>query len=104
MPIYIYHICLTATWKAYLDAGIIAPDSLSDEGFIHCSFQNQVYQTIQRFFPEEDVVVLEIDPAKFEMEVKIEDTSGHGNFPHVYKPISTDAVINIKEAREFIAL
>lgn len=95
---------MNATWKAYREAGIIAPDSLSDEGFIHFSFKEQVYTTIQRFFPEEDVVVLEINPAKFDAEVKIEDLYRHGYFPHVYEPISTDAVIGVKQPQEFLNL
>ncbi len=69
-------------------------------GFIHCSFAEQLDATRRRFYAgRDDVVVLRIDPALLDAEVRVEDLHGTGeSFPHVYGPIRLDAVV---EARPF---
>jgi uncharacterized protein (DUF952 family) len=62
--------------------------SLADEGFVHCSYRDQVAGVGASFYADAgDVVLLRIDPARVPAEVRVE-----GGFPHVYGPIPTAAV------------
>jgi uncharacterized protein (DUF952 family) len=69
--------------------------TLAEEGFVHCSFAEQLPSTAARFFGDlEEVVVLRIDPAKVAAPVVTEDLYGSGeDFPHVYGPIDVGAVV-----------
>jgi uncharacterized protein (DUF952 family) len=65
--------------------------SLEEEGFIHCSFADQVADTARRFYAgRDDVLLLTIDPDSVPSEVKVE-----GGFPHIYGPLPRDAVIRV---------
>ena len=62
--------------------------SLAAEGFVHCSYEEQVDGVAAAFYGDvEDLVLLRIDPARVPAEIKVE-----GGFPHVYGPIPVDAV------------
>lgn len=98
----IYHIVTLSDLETYRKAGLIAPESLTEEGFIHCSFKNQVYSTIQRLFPENEVRVLELNPEWIKPGIVIENSYNHGDFPHIYGPIPMTVVTAIKEPKDFI--
>lgn len=87
----IYHWCPAEDWEAA--DGFYASPSLADEGFIHFSFRDQVTRTateIDRGRP--DLVLLGVDDSR--LEVVIEDSYGIGEeYPHVYGPIPTEAVM-----------
>jgi uncharacterized protein (DUF952 family) len=96
----LYHLALADEWAAAQAAGgpyrrSTIGRSLADEGFVHCSFAGQVRGVADRFYGgRADVVLLEIDPARFAAEVRVEDLIGAGErFPHVYGPIPLAAVV-----------
>ena len=65
--------------KNFKGEGIDITDS-----FIHMSYEEQVSQTLDRFFKgREDLYLLKINPLSLD-NLKVEDTSGHGKFPHLY--------------------
>ena len=68
--------------------------TLAEEGYIHCSFAEQITATAIRFYGDvEKVVLLEIDPDRLSSAVVSEDLAGSGEaFPHVYGPIDLTAV------------
>lgn len=70
--------------------------SPDDEGFVHCSYADQVDATIERFYSDLDqVVILRIDADALadDVVVAVEDLLGAGeHFPHVYGPIPVAAV------------
>ncbi len=90
----IYHISNENQWAADQAAGSIAPASLTDEGFVHCSFADQIPGTVAKHYPgETTLLVLEIDPELLDGELVVEDSYNSGNeFPHVYAAIETSAV------------
>lgn len=96
----LFHVALPDDWeRARADGRYSASTrgrSLADEGFIHCSFAEQVPDTIRRFYADVDqVVLLKIDPSRLTSRVVVEDLLGTGEtFPHVYGPIALDAVID----------
>lgn len=73
-----------------------APESFADEGFIHCTdgaknvavTANRHYKGDRRMY-----VVLVIDCAKVEAEIKYEDDARI--YPHIYGPLNRDAIITI---------
>jgi uncharacterized protein (DUF952 family) len=96
MPI-IYHVTTTEDWNAAKQKGVYEHPSLKDEGFIHCSQDQQVAGVLERYFAgKTDLVKLVIDTDKltskfvFDWSPSLADT-----FPHVYGPINTDAVIDV---------
>lgn len=95
----IYHITLSHDWATALAGGAYRAASLETEGFIHCSTASQVERSLNRFYrgvPE--VLVLAIDPARLIAELKYEPAHGE-DFPHIYGPLNTDAVIATEPVR-----
>ena len=101
----LYHIALADDWARAESAGEYAMStrgrSLADEGFIHCSFAEQVDATAARFYADiDDAVVLRIDPDRLTSRVVVEDVVGSGErFPHVYGPIPVSAVVEVRPLR-----
>ena len=98
MPI-IYHVTTAAEWKAAQDSGFYESPSLKEEGFIHCSQENQVAGVLERYFAgKTDIVKLVIDTDKlinrfvFEWSPSTADT-----FPHVYGSVNLEAVIKVEK-------
>src|ERR687892_322680 len=69
--------------------------SLEDEGYIHCSFANQVQAIADLVYRgRRDIVLLEIDPARLRAEVRVEALDGGEQaFPHIYAPLPVEAVV-----------
>jgi uncharacterized protein (DUF952 family) len=93
----ILHITSLAQWADAQAHGAYTADSLSTEGFIHCSDPHQVtWVAQQRFRGRTDLVVLHIDSSKVNAEVRYENLEGGTQpFPHVYGPIPCSAVIDV---------
>jgi uncharacterized protein (DUF952 family) len=81
-------------------------DSLSTEGFIHCSKPSQIVDVANSFYRgQQGLVLLVIDPAKLDSELKWEPPAepepSHARagdlFPHVYGPLNLDAVVKVLE-------
>lgn len=89
----IYHLVLRSAWEANADQPYRA-DSLATEGFIHCSFADQVARSANRFYADaEDLLILHIDAERLSSPLR-EEASGTGEvFPHIYGPLNRDAVI-----------
>ena len=89
----IYHLVPRRVWAEAADQPYRAA-SLASEGFIHCSFAEQVAGSANRFYADEhDLLVLHIDPARLASPLR-EEPSGSGEiFPHIYGPINRDAVV-----------
>ena len=73
--------------------------TLAEEGFVHCSFAEQLAATAGRFFGDlDEVVVLRIDPdARSPARSSSRTSYGSGEeFPHVYGPIDVAAVVEAR--------
>jgi uncharacterized protein (DUF952 family) len=44
---------------------------------------------------DEDVLFLEVDEMKLTPRIVFEDNRIHGRFPHAYRPIYLDALVNV---------
>jgi uncharacterized protein (DUF952 family) len=88
----IYHLVLRPVWEHEPTLPYRA-DSLSTEGFIHCSFAEQVAGAANRFYAEaNELLVLTIDTTRLNSPLREEPASNGEVFPHIYGPINRDAV------------
>lgn len=95
----IYHIVLPDAWSAF-HGTLYDADSLASEGFIHCSFAEQLDAVIERYYSAaESVKVLEIDPLKLTSRLVVEPSTNGESYPHVYGPINRDAIVGAEERR-----
>ncbi|MGN6242775.1 MAG: DUF952 domain-containing protein [Motilibacteraceae bacterium] len=95
----VYHVALVADWLAAVAVGEYRTSTLGrtldEEGFIHCSFAQQVGPTLQRFYDgvSEPLVLLTIDVDRLGVPLVEEEAPGTGEvFPHAYGGIPVSAV------------
>ncbi len=92
----IYHLARRAPWDAAVADGMpytrsTIDTSLDEEGFIHCSFRDQVQGVADRFYRGlTDIVLLTIDTERLQAEVRTEN-----GYPHIYGPLPVDAVVAV---------
>ena len=95
----IYHLALAEDWEHSPSAAYTMSTlgkSLAEQGFIHCSFRQQVQQIADMVYRgRSDVLLLEIDPARLVATVQVEGVDGAEKFPHIYGPLNRDAVVNV---------
>jgi uncharacterized protein (DUF952 family) len=91
----LFHIVEKSRWDDAVAEGRYAPESLAAEGFVHCSYAEQVEPVVNALYREApDLVVVELDGALLDVPVVVEDTYGTGTwYPHVYGPIAVRAQI-----------
>ena len=95
----IYHIVLPDVWAAF-DTDLYMAKSLETEGFIHCSFADQLEGVIERYYKGAGrIVVLEIDTERLMSRMIKEPSTNHEIFPHIYGPINRDAIVRTFERK-----
>jgi uncharacterized protein (DUF952 family) len=95
----IYHIVLPEDWAAF-DTDLYFARSLETEGFIHCSFEDQLDGVIQRYYSGVDeVVVLTIDTERLMSRVVNEPSTANEIYPHVYGPVNGDAIVRTQRRK-----
>jgi uncharacterized protein (DUF952 family) len=96
----IYHLAVCADWSEVVESG--APysrstlgKSLTEEGFIHCSFASQVGTIADVVYRgRSDLMLLIIDPSLVPVEIRLENAEGDDDlFPHVYGELPLAAVV-----------
>ena len=94
----LYHITSTEAWHLAQSSGKYEPPQFSTEGFIHCSYAEQLDAVRERFFRgQKNLVVLEINPAAVNCEVIEENLEGGSElYPHIYGKLSLAAVVNCR--------
>lgn len=95
----IYKIAPRALWQAAEQAGRFdgAPVDLAD-GYIHFSTALQVRETAHKHFTgQRELLLIGIDPDRLGDALKWEPSRGGQLFPHLYGPLSLDAVLFVEE-------
>jgi uncharacterized protein (DUF952 family) len=91
----IYHIVSRIDWEQSAP-GPYRAATLATEGFIHCSYRDQVASIANLFYRDHaDLIVLVIDPALLTNSLRAEAVGGE-RFPHVYGPIERSAVVAVQ--------
>ena len=95
-PEIIFHIIEKEAWEIYKDFDLYRPESLKNEGFIHCSKSNQVVEVANHFFSGQSrLLLLAIESGKVDSDILYED-AGNGNFfPHIYGPLNLSSVVDV---------
>lgn len=75
-------------------ANLYLPKGFATEGFIHCSYPEQVVATANRIFRgQTDLVLLEIKRSHLTCAVIDENLEGDSElFPHIYGPLPLDVI------------
>ncbi len=93
----ILHITARADWEGAQALGDYRLDTLTTEGFIHCSTPEQVLGPANALYRgRDDLVLLVIEPARLAADLVYEDCYEAGQpFPHIYGPLNLDAVSRV---------
>lgn len=92
----IFHITQPALWEKAKSSGIYNGDTLESEGFIHCSTRSQVVGVANRFFRnQENLILLCIDDCKVKPEIRYEVVEEEEQYPHIYGGLNIDAVLEV---------
>lgn len=96
----IYHIVLPEVWEKFKDKDFYEADSLASEGFIHCSFADQLEAVFERYYKRaERVLILTIEAEKLMSKLVEESSTNNEIYPHIYGKINIDSIVEIKEKR-----
>ncbi|MFN0200305.1 MAG: DUF952 domain-containing protein [Bacteroidia bacterium] len=94
----IYHIADIAAWEHALLSTHYSHPTLASEGFIHCSTEAQLVNTMNRHFAEQtELLVLTIVEKFVRTKLKWEESSHNETFPHIYGRIPLEAVETISK-------
>jgi uncharacterized protein (DUF952 family) len=89
----IFHLATPEEWATAQATGSIAPASLATGGFVHCSTEIQLDDTIQRHFVGTDeLVLLRLRADELRDALRWEESRPGEAFPHVYRAIALDEV------------
>ena len=98
----VLHITSSEAWLAAMESGSYAPESLTAEGFIHCSRPSQILDVANAFYRgQRELILLVIDPDLLTGELRWEPPAeahpgGHApegeSFPHLYGALNLEAV------------
>ena len=93
----IYHLTTQAEWEASRATPEHRADSLAEEGFIHCSQdQEQMLRVANRLFAgQTGLVALEVDADRLTSLLVREPSRSGEIYPHIYGPLNTDAVLRV---------
>lgn len=94
----IYHIVPPAIWESFKDKEEYEAESLQTEGFIHCSFAEQLDGVLQRYYSNaEKVLILSLDTKKLMSKLINEPSTNNEIYPHIYGKINKSAIVGIEE-------
>ena len=94
----ICHIVTPDVWEKFEDENEYQAASLKSEGFIHCSYAEQLEGVLQRYYKDaKKVLILTLETEKLTSKLVEEPSTGGEIYPHIYGAINAEAIIEIKE-------
>ena len=97
----VFHVALPDDWVTAQRCGEYTMSTrgrtLAEEGFIHCSFPDQVEGIANRYYADlDELLVLTVDPSLLGSEIMVEEPfpGAPQRYPHVYAPIPVSAVVD----------
>lgn len=94
----VYHIVTPEVWEEFRTKDFYEAASLATEGFIHCSFAEQLEGVLQRYYSGlEKVLIMTIEPEKLTSELVNEPSTNDEIYPHIYGKINREAIVGIEE-------
>ncbi len=94
----IYHIVLPDAWEKFKDEYEYEAESLRSEGFIHCSYRNQLDEVLTRYYKNAGkVLILHINLHFLTAKFIAEPSTNREIYPHIYGKINKSAIVDIEE-------
>ncbi len=94
----IYHIVLSDVWEKSKDEHEYEAESLATEGFIHCSYPNQLESVLERYYKNQTkVLILRINPNSLVSKLIAEPSTNGEIYPHIYGKINRAAIVDVAE-------
>ncbi|MGO1925036.1 MAG: DUF952 domain-containing protein [Brachybacterium tyrofermentans] len=115
----IWHITELPAWEAAARSGSYTQATrgrdLSEIGYIHASWPEQVSVVAKRVYPDrpENLVILEIDVGQVEasgvaVDIEADDDGKGRGYPHIKGPLPVSAVLRLRRTkwigREFVVV
>lgn len=95
---FIYHIVLPDVWERFKSRPSYQPESLTTEGFIHCSYPSQLESVLKRYYSSVGkVLILKIDTDKLLSKLVKEPSTNDEMYPHIYGRLNITAVVDVHE-------
>ena len=96
----LFHLALKDDWQVAQASGSYRVSTrgmtLEQVGFIHCSWQEQVNTTFERFYADAgNVLLLKIDAAAVDAPLRADAIPTGELFPHLYGPLPLEAVRSV---------
>jgi uncharacterized protein (DUF952 family) len=101
----LYHLAIVDDWHAAVASGTGYTTStlgvtLAEQGFIHCSFSDQVQRIADLVYAgRDDVVLLTVSTELVTVPIRVDDV-GSDAFPHLYGPLDTSAVVDVRRLHQ----
>ena len=97
----IFHIALPIEWAEAQETGAYTISTrgltLEQQGFIHCSKEDQVEPVRSAFYDDlPDLLLLTIDTDLLDSPWQYDEVPGGEEFPHIYGPLNVDAVVDVR--------
>lgn len=91
----IYKLLTTAEWEAAREAGVFRGSTVDlADGYVHFSTAGQVVETATRYFDgQRGLTMLGVDETALGDALRWEPSRGGALFPHLYAPLSVEAVV-----------
>ena len=95
----IYRLAEPSDWRRAQETGTFVSADLAAEGFIHFSEAHQVSGTADRYYRNRGpMILIAVDETRLTARLVRENTRGGMElFPHVYGPVSLEAVVWTRE-------
>jgi uncharacterized protein (DUF952 family) len=89
---------LPEVWEIFKDEYEYEAKSLLAEGFIHCSYRNQLEDVLERYYKNaRSVFVLHINPHLLTSELIAEPSTNREIYPHIYGKINRSAIVAVEK-------
>ena len=96
----IYHIVTPEVWDKFKNEDFYEAESLQTEGFVHCSFAEQLEMVLERYYKDaEKVLILEIETDELTSKLVNEPSTNDEIYPHIYGKINKNAIVGIEEGK-----
>ncbi len=84
-------------FEVFKTSGTFEPASFQEEGFVHCSFKEQVRAVATKHYKDrQDIMLLELNEARVSAWLNVEDLKAKGEvFPHVYRVLAWQDVFRV---------
>ena len=91
----ILHITTRRDWERAKKVGIYKTQSLEKQGFIHCSYPDQLVKVADANYPgRKDLVLLCIESNRVRADVH-EEGAGDESYPHIFGSLNLDSVAKV---------